>query len=231
VNGEKFCSFVRKFQFNRHRKIIHRTIIQIPRFQVTDYLLKHFLSDQSLIEHHLDLLEKQPNENFKQIFRKYFHHSCHITNLITFRMLSFLSEDNRTMECISNEENHWKYRAMAIRLLENSNNFHHQFEKIFQNENESTPIRILAFQILSPFFNSSQIETIQSIQLRYYLQSLSKQSSIWLGHSGSYKFPFGLINIIFNEKSSSILPNIVQLKLANHLEIDIYWNSVRKDEI
>src|SRR5262249_12304058 len=105
-----------------------------------------------------------------------------------------------------------------------------QFQIILNNEQESPEIRIIVFQELFSSLNSSEINhlisNVQSNQLRFYIKSLFKQSSIWLTNSGLYQFPFGKINIIFNENSPSIIPNIIQFEFANNTEIDFYINIV-----
>jgi hypothetical protein len=206
--------------------MINRNILQVPRQSATEYILKTFSDDQSIIEYHLDLIEGQSNDNLK----KYFNHSCQISSLITLRMLILIDEDNLTMECGLNRNNHVKYRAIALRSLNDPTQFHDQFRRILNNEQESFEIRILAFQYLFSVLNSSKIdyliETVQSNQLRFYIKSLFKQSSIWLANSGSYQFPFGKINVIFNENSPSIIPSITQLQLANNTEIDLYLTMV-----
>ena len=150
--------------------------------------------------------------------------------MVTLRMLVFIAEDNLTIQCVLNENNHWKFRAMALRILNKPNDFHQQFQMILNDEQQTSELRILAFQYLSLVLNRSEmnnlIETVQSNQLRLYIKSLFKQSSIWFAHSGSYQFPFGKINVIFNEHSSSILPNIMQFQLANNTELDVYYTSV-----
>lgn len=141
-------------------------------------------------------------------------------------MLIFISDDNLTIQCGLNENNRLIYRAIALRNLNNPKNFHNQFRILLNNEQESSEIRIIAFQVLLSTLNSTEInnlfQTIQSNQLRFYIKSLFKQSSIWLANSGSYQFPFGKINIIFNEN----FPSIIQLELANHTEIDFYLTTV-----
>jgi hypothetical protein len=147
-------------------------------------------------------------------------------------MLILIAQDNLTIECGLNRNNSLNYRLIAFRILTNPNNYQNQFRILLNNEQESPEIRILAFQSISSLLNSSEInhlvETVQSNQLRFYIKSLSKQSSIWLANSGSYIFPFGRVNIIFDEHSPSIIPNMFQLELANKIEIDFYFqrNSV-----
>jgi len=145
-------------------------------------------------------------------------------------MLRLISQDNLTIQCILNENNYFKYRLIAFRFLNNEKNFSNQFQFILNNENESSEIRVLAFQSIFSSLNSSEInnlmEIVQSNQLRFYIKSFFKQSSIWLANSGSYIFPFGKINTIFNDNSSSFIPSIIQLKLANNTEIDFYFNTV-----
>lgn len=204
------------------RTMINRNIIKVNRYPATEYILKTFIDDQSIIEYHFDFIERQSNDNLK----KYFNHSCQILNFIKLRMLILINEDNLTIECGLNRNNHIKYRAIALRSLNNPIKFHDQFRSLLNNEQESYEIRILAFQYLISVLNSSEIDqliqTVQSNQLRFYIKSLFKQSSIWLAQSGSYQFPFGKINIIFNENSSSIIPSIIQFQLVNNTEIDLY---------
>jgi len=212
--------------------MINRSIIKVTRYQATEYIFKNFYHNQSIIEEHFDLIERKSNDDsIKKILRKNFNYSCEISNLITLRMLIFISEDNLTIQCGLNRNNPMKYRAIVLRILNNPNYFHNQFRMILNNEQESSEIRIIAFQILYSFLNSSEImnliEIVQSNQLRFYIKSFFKQSSIWLANSGSYKFPFGIINVIFNENFSSIIPNIIQFELANNTEIDFYFNAVR----
>lgn len=141
-------------------------------------------------------------------------------------MLILISDDNLTIQCSLNQNNPLIYRAIALRNLHNQTNFHEELKTLLNNEDESTEIRIIAFQILLPYLNSTDlnhlIEATQSNQLRFYIKSLSKQSSIWLRNSGTYEFPFGKMNIIFNENT----PKIIQLELTNHIEIDFYLITV-----
>jgi len=210
--------------------MINQSIIKVIRYQATEYLLKNFFYDQSIIEHHFDLIERKPNDYLKEILKKYFNNSCEITNIITLRMLIFISEDNLTIQCGLNRNNHFEYRIIAFRILNNPNDYHSQFRILLNNEQESSEIRITAFQILFSSFNLSEIdyliETVQSNQLRFYIKSLFKQTSIWLKNSGSYKFPFGNLNIIFNENLLSIIPNIIQFEFANNTKIDFYFTTV-----
>lgn len=229
VNGENLdLNFL--FVFSLHRTMINRSIIKVTRSQSTEYILKNFYHDESAVDHHLNLIERKSNDYFKEIFRKYLNNSYQISNFITFRMLILISDDNLTIQCGLNRHNHWKYRAIAFRILNNPNDFHNQFRILLNNEQESSEIRIIAFQALVSSLNSSEInnliETVQSDQLRFYMKSLFKQSSIWLGNSGSYQFPFGMINIIFNENLLSMIPNIIQFKLANQIKIDLYLTLV-----
>jgi len=210
--------------------MINRSIIKVIRSPATEYILKNFYYDQSIIEYHFDLIERKPNDYLKEILRKYLNNSCQISNLIILRMIIFISQDNLTIQCGLNRNNHLKYRIIAFRILNHPNYFQNQFRSLLNNEQESSEIRIIAFQELSSFLNSSEInnliETVQSNQLRFYMKSSFKQSSIWLANSGSYQFPFGKMNVIFNENLSSIIPNIIQFQFANNIEIDFYINMV-----
>ncbi|CAF4292261.1 unnamed protein product, partial [Adineta steineri] len=55
------------------------------------------------------------------------------------------------------------------------------------------------------------------------MKSLFKQASIWSAHSGSYSFPFGKLNVVFQQNLSLFFPNILQFILANNTEIDLYF--------
>ncbi|CAF3840465.1 unnamed protein product, partial [Rotaria sordida] len=207
--------------------MINQSIIDVTRYQATEYIFKNFYHDQSIIEHYLDLIERESNEHIKQILKKYFPNSCQITNIITLRMLILISQDNLTIQCILNRNNSLKYRAIAFRSLNNEKNFLKDFQTILNNEEESNEIRILCFQAIYSFLNISEInnliENVKSNQLRFYIKSLFKQSSIWLANSGSYEFPFGKINIIFDENLLFNAPNIIQLELGNNINIDFYF--------
>ena len=178
------------------------------------------------MEYHFDILERHSNDRSKVIFRKSFDPSCHISNPIQLRMVILIDDDNLTLTCVLNHNNHWKYRAVALRIVNDPKNFFDRFRMILNNEDESIEIRLLAFQYLQPEMNSSElnnlIERIQSEQVRSYIQSLFKQKSIWFGHSGSYEFPFGRINFI----SSNHQPSIIQCIFANQTEIDLYFFEV-----
>jgi len=146
-------------------------------------------------------------------------------------MLVFLSNDNLTMTCIRNQTNPWLYRSMAIEIIEQTDRFTDDLRQLIDDENEFAQIRILAFEKLASYYNSLElvrlIQTIRSKQFRFYLQSLSKQSSLWLAQSGSYEFPFGKMNVIFPDDSLSIIPQIVHIRLTSNLRIDFYRNTVR----
>ncbi|CAF3326597.1 unnamed protein product [Rotaria sp. Silwood1] len=207
--------------------IINQSIIDVNRYQATDYIFKNFYHDESIIEHHLDFIERKSNDHIKQILKKYFPNSCQITNIITLRMLILISQDNLTIQCILNRNNSLKYRAIAFRFLNNEKKFFKDFQNILINEEESSEMRILCFQAIYLSLNISEInnliENVKSNQLRFYIKSLFKQSSIWLANSGSYKFPFGKMNIIFDENLLFYFPNMIQLELGNNTDIDFYF--------
>lgn len=207
--------------------MINSIIIEVNRYQATEYLLKNFYDDQSIIEHHLDFIEKDSNNRTKQILKQYFNNSCQLPNINTLRMLSIISEDNLTVQCILNENNNLKYRIIAIRFLDKPIRFQNEFRTILNNEQEPSELRISCFQAIHQSLTSSEIdnliETIQARQVRSYIKSLLKKSSIWLANSGSYEFPFGKVNVIFNEKFLLYFPTVIQLNLRNNTEIGLYF--------
>ncbi|CAF4248306.1 unnamed protein product, partial [Rotaria sp. Silwood2] len=212
--------------------MINQSIIDVTRYQATEYIFNNFYHDESIVEYHLDLIERKSNDHTKQILKKYFPNSCQITNIINLRMLIIISQDNLTIQCILNRNNSLKYRAIAFRFLNNEKNFLKDFQIMLNNEEESSEIRILCFQAMYSSLNISEInnliENVKSNQLRFYIKSLFKQSSIWLANSGSYEFPFGKLNIIFDENLLFYFPNMIQLELGNNTDIDFYF--VRNNE-
>ncbi|CAF3266519.1 unnamed protein product [Rotaria socialis] len=214
------------------RTMINQSIVDVSRYQATEYIFKNFYSDESIIEHHLDLIERQSNDRIKEILRKYFKNSCQILNMITLRMLLLIAQDDLTIKCVLNQNNTLKYRTIAFRSVMNPEKFENDVRTLLNNEEESSELRIISFQAISSSLNTSEInnlmENVKSNQLRFYLKSLSKQSSLWLGNSGSYEFPFGKMNIIFNERSTMFFPYMIQLELVTNGKLDIYF--VRDDE-
>lgn len=226
---EQYKCFLLCLKFVSHRcsrNIIDQYILRMTRSSATEYILKRFSNDELAIEYHFDHLEQNSADRRIEIFREYLNNSSRISNRIQLRMLIFIDDDNLTMTCVLNKENHWKYRAVALRIINNPIDFLEQFQMIFNDEQESIEIRILTFQYLSMEMNESQLnnllEIIQADQLRLYVKSLFKQTSIWLGHSGSYEFPFGKVNLISNDSR----PSIIQCVLANQTEIDLYFLEV-----
>ena len=207
--------------------MINRNIIEVTRSQATEFVFKTFHCNESIIEHHLDVIERKPNDYAKEVLRKYFNNSCQISNLIILRMLILIGEDNLTIQCVLNQNNSLTYRAIAVRCLNNPTNFQDDFRRILNNEREPTELRIISFQVISSFLNLSEIHNlskrVQSKQFQFYIQSLFKNSSIWLANSGSYRFPFGKINIIFDENLPSYLPNMIQSELINSTQFDFYF--------
>ena len=197
------------------------------RSSATKYILKRFVNDESAIDYHFDHLERQSDDQRNEIFREYLTNSSRIVNRIQLRMFIFIDDDHLTMACVLNKENHWTYRAVALRIVNHPKNFREQFRRMLNDEEESIEIRILAFQYLSVEMNESALnnllENIQATQVRWYIQSLFKQTSIWLANSGSYEFPFGRIDLI---SSHDHRPSIIQCVFANKTEIDLYFLEV-----
>lgn len=146
-------------------------------------------------------------------------------------MLIIISQDDLTIKCILNRENNLNYRIIAFRALNDPKVFQNELRTMLNDEEESSELRILAFQVLSSEFSLTElnnlIKNVKSDQLRFYIKSLFKQSSLWLRNSGSYEFPFGKMNVIYNENSSLFLPYMIQLDLIHDTELDIYF--IRKN--
>jgi len=173
------------------------------------------------------VIERNLNEHTREVLRKSVINFYQISTLITLRMLILISQDNLTIQYGLNRNNSLISRSIAFRILNNPTNFQDEFRILLNDEEESPDIRIIAFQAISSFLNPSEInnliEKVQSTQLRFYMKSLFKQSSIWLANSGSYIFSFGKINVIFNENASLFFPNMIQFELADNSEIDFYF--------
>jgi hypothetical protein len=217
------------YKFKPHflyRTMINRSIIKVTRFQATEFILKNVYHDKPIIEQHFDLIGRKLDDKTREILKRYLNNSCQLSDLITLRMLILISNDNLTIQCGLNRNNHLNYRVIAFRILNNPTSFFNEFRTIFYDEQESIEIRIVALQVIYPSLNSSEIknliETTQSNQMRFYIKSIFNQSSIWLGNSGSYLFPFGRVNVIFDEDRSLFIPKMIQLELEDRIEIDFY---------
>ncbi|UJR26422.1 hypothetical protein I4U23_007754 [Adineta vaga] len=212
---------------NCERNLINQNIINTIRYPSTEYILKHFHHDQTIIANHLDMIERQLTDSTKESLRKYLKNISHQRlNYLTLRILTLISNDNLTIQYALNRNNSIKDRIVSFRILNQPIQFHNHFHNLLNDEQESSDLRIIAFQMIHLSLNSFEmknlIEKVQSNQLRFYIKSLFKQSSLWSSQSGSYLFPFGKIHVIFHENLSSIFPNIIQFELANQTEIDLY---------
>ena len=217
------------------RTIINETIITVSRHPATEFLFRNFLDDQSILEQHLNRIEKPLSQQTRDILLRYINHSKTRSDFITLRILLLLNDEQSMWEYGLNRSHRLDYRAIALRSLKNTSEFHEKLRAMFEDKEESYEIRLIALQSIVPMLKPSDIahwiETVESKQIGFYLNSLLKQSSIWKGHSGSYVFPFGTISVIFDEHVPSFLPNIVQIELEAGTDIDLYWiknnNSVR----
>jgi hypothetical protein len=207
--------------------LINQTIVHVKRPRTTDFILQHFHDRPSIIEQHLHRIERYVNEPMKAILRQFVHQSFDRLKSITLRLVLLLRHDQETFTFGCNRTNRVDYRAIALRSMKNPTEFHDEFHRIFHDDDESTEIRLVALQILSRTLNSSTIQElidrISSNIIRDYLRSLLKQSSLWLGHSGSYRLPFGTINIMYDEQTRTSLPVILQFEFEHQIHIDFYW--------
>lgn len=208
------------------RNVFYRALIKVHRSPVTDFLLKH--ADSSIIEQHLNHLETKIDPSIQSVLENHLQSSVnHFSPFVTLRLLLLLQHDEQLLSYASNRRYRLDYRTIALRSLTDPQRFEAELRRIFADEEESNEIRCVAFQTLRSSFNDSDIaESIErtgSKQFRAYLKSLSKQSSLWLGQSGIYQFPFGTVHVIFNELQPRFFPSMIQLEFEQNTSIDLYW--------
>ena len=204
------------------------------RFPATAYILQTALHNQSIIEQHLDSIANQLDDRLRPQLLVQLNRSCDLSNAIVLRLLMLLSDDASTVQCATNRTGSSTHRAIALRSLNQPSQFRDRFQAIVNDEDEHDEIRIIAFQAIVSSLSTEDIirlvETVKSKSIRSYLRSLSKQSSIWLGQSGSYVFPFGTISVLFDEERPSWLPTMLQFEWGSGKTVDAY-RSPKQDGI
>ena len=196
------------------------------RFPATAYILQTALTNQSIIEQHLDSIADKLDDRLRPQLVAQLNRSCDLSNAIVLRLVILLSDDASTMDCAMNRTGSAAHRAIALRSLNHASQFRDRLQAIVTDEDEYNEIRIIALQAIVSSLNSADIvrlvETVKSKSVQSYLRSLSKQSSLWLGQSGSYAFPFGTINIVFDEERPSWLPTMLHFEWGSGKTVDAY---------
>lgn len=202
--------------FRSFSKWILRALIDVRRFLATEFLLRN--AELSTIEKHLKKLENRIDEPIRNVLKNFLD----VSSSFRLRFLVLIGDDDRLLSFALNSSNRLDFRCIALRTMTKIENFQENFQNLFDDETQPNEIRLIAFENLrSP--NIDELSSrILSKQIRFYFESLEKKTSIWSRQSGRYEFPFGTIDVFFDEFQTSFWPNVVQIEIKKKFSIEFF---------
>lgn len=213
--GSKFQHLLISFllQTNENRssffELRRSTIVRVHHPVISEFLFRNFHQNSLIIDEHLTKIHPVIDERTRNILRDY---SNVVPSFIRLRIFIELDDKEKLFSFVFNHLESIDLRAIALRNLNDSN----VFRQLFNDKHEPLEIRLIALQSLIPELSENEFVQFRAKknpeQIDFYLDSLIKKSSISFRKSGSYRFPFGKINVIFNDDSTRFFPQFLQFE-------------------